>query len=307
MSWPNDSSATARTTIDKQRYVGRFAPSPTGPLHIGSLTTAVASFLHARQAGGEWLVRIDDIDPPREEAGAADRILAALEALQLDWDGPVLHQSSRLPAYAEAAGQLAGAGLAYRCSCSRSRLRAKGARRYPGTCRNRATHDGPTALRVRVDEVERSFPDDLQGVVRNTLYESTGDFVVMRRDGLPAYHLAVVLDDAFQGVTHIVRGIDLLDTTAAHRHLRKLLKLPNPRYLHLPVIVNSRNQKLSKQTGATGVDVEAPGRLAATVLKYLGAEIPAELAGAPPVELWRWAGEHWSVEQLRGLRAIHER
>ncbi len=288
------------------RYVGRFAPSPTGPLHIGSLTTAVASYLHARQSGGEWLLRIEDIDPPREVAGASERILAALDALELHWDQPVLYQSSRLEIYKEAARQLFGAGLAYRCSCSRSQLRAKGATRYPGICRTRKTHDGPTALRARVDDAGESFVDDLQGVVRSTLRESTGDFVIVRRDGLPAYHLAAVLDDAFQGVTTIVRGIDLLDTTAAHGHLRKLLNLPDPRYLHVPVIVNARDQKLSKQTGARGVDIGASAELAATALDYLGAPIPDDLQGARPAELWTWARQHWSVESLKGMRSIPE-
>ncbi len=289
------------------RYVGRFAPSPTGPLHIGSLTTAVASYLHARQSGGEWLLRIEDIDPPREVAGASERILAALDALELHWDRPVLYQSSRLEIYKEAARQLFGAGLAYRCSCSRSQLRAKGATRYPGICRTRTTHDGPTALRARVDDAGESFVDDLQGVVRSTLRESTGDFVIVRRDGLPAYHLAAVLDDAFQGVTTIVRGTDLLDTTAAHGHLRKLLNLPDPRYLHVPVIVNARDRKLSKQTGARGVDIGASAELAATALDYLGAPIPDDLRGARPAELWTWARQHWSVESLKGMRSIRER
>jgi len=298
---------TAQAPGQQSGYVGRFAPSPTGPLHIGSLTTAVASYLHARQAGGEWLIRIEDIDPPREVAGASDRILTTLEALQLHWDGTVLYQSSRLEAYARAAQGLFDAGLAYHCSCSRSQLRAQGARRYPGSCRTRKTHDGPTALRVRVDDAETSFVDTLQGVVRSTLCESTGDFVIVRRDGLPAYHLAAALDDALQGVTTIVRGIDLLDTTAAHRHLRKLLNLPDPHYLHLPVIVNARDQKLSKQTGARGVDIGVPAELAATALDYLGAPIPDELRGARPEDLWKWAQRHWSIELLRGMRSIRER
>ena len=287
-------------------YVGRFAPSPTGPLHIGSLTSAVASFLHARQSDGEWLVRIEDIDPPREAAGAADQILKALEALDLHWDRSVLYQSSRLEAYAETARELFRDGLAYRCSCSRSQLRAQGvgALRYPGTCRKRSNHTGPTALRIRVDQVENGYVDGLQGTVPSTLYDSTGDYVIVRRDGLPAYHLAVVLDDALQGVTSVVRGIDLLETTAVHRHLRTLLSLPNPQYLHLPVLVNERGQKLSKQTGAAGVDTSAPSELAAMVLDYLGAMIPAPLRGARPAELWEWAWDHWTIESLERKRTI---
>jgi glutamyl-Q tRNA(Asp) synthetase len=289
-------------------YVGRFAPSPTGPLHLGSLVTAVASFLHARQARGEWLVRIEDIDPPREVAGAADAILRTLEAFELEWDRPVLYQSSRLATYAEAAGRLLADGLAFRCRCSRSEIRSANegeSARYPGTCRNASIAPSDAAVRVRVDPGRVSFRDGLQGTMETDLALTLGDYVVMRRDGLPAYHLAVVLDDAEQGITTIVRGVDLLDSTAAHVHLQGVLGFTTPQYYHVPVVVNEQKQKLSKQTGATAVDA---GHRAAAVraLELLGLPVPRELTNERPGALWQWALERWRIESLCERRALAE-
>ena len=287
-------------------YVGRFAPSPTGPLHLGSLATAAASFLHARQARGEWLVRIEDIDPPREVPGAADDILRTLEAFDLEWDGAVLYQSRRLAAYAAAAQRLFASGQAFRCVCSRSDIRAANdgeSGRYPGTCRDRHVEAGDAAIRVRVESASVVFDDALQGTIVSDLAASVGDYVVMRRDGLPAYHLAVVLDDAAQGVTTVVRGVDLLDSTAAHVHLQGVLGLRTPKYFHLPIVVNERNQKLSKQTGAAPVDARDP-RSATKVLELLGVEVPRALAGERPRALWRWALDRWSIDSLRGKREL---
>ena len=290
-------------------YVGRFAPSPTGPLHLGSLATAVASYLHARQAGGEWLVRIEDIDPPREVPGATDAILRTLEAFELEWDRSVLYQSTRLAAYDEVAARLLAAGDAFHCRCSRSEIRAANegeSGRYPGTCRDLRVPPGDAAVRVRVDAGLVASNDGLQGAIETDLAASLGDYVVMRRDSLPAYHLAVVLDDAEQGVTTIVRGVDLLDSTAAHIHLQGVLGLPTPRYYHLPVVVNEQGQKLSKQTGATAVD---PGdrAAAATVLDLLGLTVPPALADERPAVLWQWAIEHWSIDALKRRRALAQR
>jgi glutamyl-Q tRNA(Asp) synthetase len=287
-------------------YVGRFAPSPTGPLHVGSLATAVASFLHARQAHGEWLVRIEDIDPPREARGAADEILRTLEAFELEWDAPVVYQSRRLAAYDAAAERLLATGRAFRCRCSRSEIRAANegeSGRYPGTCRDRQIPPGDAAVRARVDRGLVIFDDGLQGTIETDLAASLGDYVVVRRDGLPAYHLAVVLDDAEQRVTTIVRGVDLLDSTAAHVHLQGLLGLATPSYYHLPVVVNERGQKLSKQTGATAVDTR-DGAAAAAVLELLGLAVPPALAGERPGVLWKWALERWSIDSLRGKREL---
>lgn len=288
-------------------YVGRFAPSPTGPLHIGSLATAVASFLHARQALGRWLVRIEDIDPPREVAGAADDILRTLESFDLTWDGTVVYQSSRREIYEAASQRLVRDGHAFLCSCTRSELRADsegGAGRYPGTCRGKTRHERATAVRVRVDGATEPFVDGLQGEIATSLAETVGDYVIRRRDGLPAYHLAVVLDDAAQDVTTVVRGVDLLDSTIAHRHLQRALGLPTPEYFHVPVVVSADGQKLSKQTGALPVGIAEPASVARRVLQALGAPVPRELSGAPPRELWPWAVARWRIDSLRGQRAL---
>ena len=268
------------------------------------MTTAVASYLHARQAAGQWLVRIEDIDPPREVAGASDRILRTLEAFDLYWDGPVLYQSRRGDEYAAAAQRLLGEDLAFRCSCSRSTLREVGAEQgpYPGTCRTRGVHGEATSIRVRVDAAPVQFVDGLQGDLVADLTATTGDYVIWRRDGLPAYHLAVVLDDAAQGVTTVVRGSDLLEPTAVHVHLQRTLGLPTPRYFHTPIVLNAEGQKLSKQTGAIPVESRFKTRLARQALGLLGADVPKELAGASPRELWRWAIENWQIDKLRGRR-----
>lgn len=286
------------------RYVGRFAPSPTGPLHLGSLTTAVASYLHARQAGGQWLVRIEDIDPPRAVPGASDDILRTLEAFDLHWDGPVLYQSQRHEQYAATAQRLLLHGLAFRCSCSRSALREAGAEGgpYPGTCRTRTIHEQPTALRVFVEAGLERFIDGLQGEIVTDLAATTGDYVIWRRDDLPAYHLAVVTDDAAQGVTTIVRGCDLIEPTAVHLHLQRVLGLEAPQYFHTPVLLNASGQKLSKQTGAVAVRAADRAAVAHRVLERLGATVPNELAGSTPRDLWRWAVEDWRIESLRNRR-----
>jgi glutamyl-Q tRNA(Asp) synthetase len=265
----------------------------------------VASNLHARRVRGQWLVRIEDIDPPREVAGAADEILHTLEAFDLEWDGDVVFQSTRLDVYREAAQSLLAAGLAFHCRCSRSEIRAGNdgqAGRYPGTCRERRLPAGDAAVRVRVEPGIVALADELQGPSDTDLAGTTGDYVVVRRDELPAYHLAVVVDDAAQGVTNVVRGIDLLESTPAHDHLQRALKLPIPRYCHLPVLVNAQGQKLSKQTGATAVTAHEPG-IAADVLRLLGLTVPAELMRERPRVLWQWAIERWDPAHLRGIRA----
>jgi glutamyl-Q tRNA(Asp) synthetase len=275
-------------------------------LHLGSLVTAVASFLHARQSRGEWLVRIEDIDPPREARGAADRILAMLDAFELTWDREVLYQSTRREAYDAVAEQLLAAGLAFRCRCSRSEIRAANdgeSGRYPGTCRHRRVPAVDSAVRMRVDTAPIRFEDALQGEIATDLGASLGDYVVVRRDGLPAYHLAVVLDDGTQGVTTIVRGVDLLDSTAAHIHLQRALGLPTPEYFHLPVLVDERRQKLSKQTGAPAIE-GYDAATAVTVLGLLGLEVPPALVGDRAGILWQWALDRFDITALRGKREL---
>ena len=290
-------------------YVGRFAPSPTGPLHAGSLLTAVASFLHARQAGGEWLVRIEDIDPPREAPGAADDILRTLEACDLGWDRSVLRQSRRFDAYGDACAGLLRRGLAFRCRCSRSELRAfsaehGGAGGYPGTCRALRLSSEDCAVRMRVDEDWPPFDDPLQGRFEAPRAAGYHDYVIFRRDGLPAYHLAVVVDDAYQGITTVVRGRDLLECVPAQRHLQQALGIAEPAYLHLPILTTPTGQKLSKQTGARAVDARNPALAALETLRRLGAEPPRELHGARPAELWDWAIAHWRIEALSGIAEL---
>ena len=290
-------------------YVGRFAPSPTGPLHVGSLIAVLASYLHARRAAGQWLVRIEDIDPPREVPGAADRILATLEAFDLEWDRAVHYQSARLARYAAVAQSLLEDGRAFHCSCTRSELQETSevgelGARYPGLCRPRATHDRATAIRVRVDQGDVNFVDGLQGAQTHDLSALTGDYVIVRKDALPAYHLAAVLDDAEFGITHVVRGIDLLQATAVHIHLQRVLGVASPDYLHVPILVNEAGQKLSKQTGAAAVDDEAAASTAVTLLAYLGVRTPRELVGARPRELWSWAVDTWDPASLAGRTRI---
>ncbi len=293
------------------QYVGRFAPSPSGPLHLGSLTAAVASYLHARRSQGEWLVRIEDIDPPREMPGATGMILEALEAFDLSWDRDVLYQSQHLEDYQRVAAELLAEGRAYRCSCSRRDIREEGRAgplgyRYAGHCRRRKRHTRATAIRVRSDASAGSFEDGLQGPHRYDVHASVGDYVRFRSDGLPAYHLAVVLDDARQGITHIVRGIDLLHMTGLHIHLQQTLDLPTPQYLHVPIIVNSAGQKLSKRTGARPVEPRDTAAYAHEILMYLGLKPPLSMHGARPRDLWAWACEYWPPDAMQGQTELVE-
>jgi glutamyl-Q tRNA(Asp) synthetase len=290
-------------------YVGRFAPSPTGPLHLGSLSTAVASFLHARQNGGRWLVRIEDLDPPRTVPGAADGILSTLDAMALHWDGDVLYQSARSAEYRSIAEQLLERGLAFRCDCSRRMLRGhiedpELGPRYPGTCRRRGLSALDTAIRVRVDAAPVTFEDAVQGEITVDLERLLGDYLIYRRDAVPAYHLAVVVDDDAQSVTTIVRGSDLLRSSAVHLHLGSLLGFQPARYVHVPVLTHASGEKMSKQRGAARVDIRNPGALGAQILEWLGSPPPAELAGAPPDELWEWGAEHWRCDRLHGQLAV---
>ena len=252
-------------------YVGRFAPSPTGPLHLGSLCTALASYLDARQATGQWLLRIEDIDPPREPAGAALSIIASLTAHGLIPPAPVLWQSTRAAAYDHAVQQLLDTGEAFHCTCSRQEL-AGGA--HASSCpRSIEPPEEPAAVRVRMPSEPLAFDDALLG--RVSLPAPAESFVVRRRDGLHAYQLAVVVDDAFQQVTHIVRGRDLLDSTPFQLHLQALLGLPRPRYAHLPLLVNAEGQKLSKQNLAPAIDDARAAENIRQCLMALGQTAPA--------------------------------
>jgi glutamyl-Q tRNA(Asp) synthetase len=287
--------------------VGRFAPSPTGPLHFGSLLAAAASYLQARRHGGRWLVRIEDIDPPREQPGATERILEALDSYGFEWDGPVVYQSRSQPAHEAALARLLEAGSAYRCGCSRSDLadapRGPLGIIYPGTCRAGCSAD-ETAIRVRTDDSEVAFVDALQGPQQQHLESESGDFVIWRRDGLVAYHLAVVVDDYEQGVTEIVRGIDLMDSTCRQIWLQRQLGYPTPDYLHIPVAAHADGQKLSKLTGAKAVPLGRPERILVQVLAALGQHPPEDLDDASLQEIWSWGMQHWHIEALAGRTRV---
>jgi glutamyl-Q tRNA(Asp) synthetase len=304
------SDPDATVYLETSTYRGRFAPSPTGPLHLGSLVTAIASYLEARRHGGQWLVRIEDLDPPREVAGAADDMLRTLEAFGLHWDGAVEYQSRRHDHYDHALERLQREGHLYACGCSRREI-AAAARRgpagpiYPGTCRKGVRLGrGLHALRVRTDETALTFHDRLQGPMRHNLEQEVGDFVLRRADGLYAYHLAVVVDDAAQGITDIVRGSDLLDSTPCHLHLQVLLQLATPSYLHLPAIVDARGVKLSKQTGAPAVCGGDPVPDLHRALALLGQAPPPDLARARLSELWAWALASWRPTAIPRRRAL---
>jgi len=262
------------------------------------MVAAVGSFLQARSQGGEWLVRIEDIDPPRETPGASSAILRTLERFGLCWDGGILYQSQRSAAYLEALDQLRREGLLYFCNCSRSELAAscRSGRYgpiYHGHCRPSRAHTG--ALRVMTDNKEIAFDDGVRGPFKQRIESEIGDFVIRRADGLFSYQLAVVVDDAAQGISEVVRGSDLLDNTPRQIYLQQRLGYPTPHYIHLPIALNPLGQKLSKQTGAAAIDTIAPTQLLLQVLEFLGQQPPADLIEATLEEMWDWAIAHWQL------------
>lgn len=292
------------------RYRGRFAPSPTGPLHFGSLVAAAGSFLEARSRGGEWLVRMEDLDPPRVVPGAADDILRTLEALGFAWDGAIEWQSRRDDAYHAALERLRETGLVYPCACSRKEVADSAVTGiegfvYPGTCRGGLPPGRePRALRLNTAGQAVEFEDALQGKVRQQLDTEIGDFVVYRADRVFAYQLAVVVDDAWQEITHVVRGADLLASTPRQIWLQRLLGYPTPEYLHLPVAVNAAGEKLGKQTGAAAVPAADPLPSLLAALDFLGHPPPPQLARGRARDLWAWAMENWDSSRLPRKRTI---
>ncbi len=283
-------------------YVGRFAPSPTGPLHAGSLVAALASFLDARAHGGRWLLRIEDLDPPREVAGAAEDIVSTLSAFGFEHDGAIEYQSRRGPRYQQAFDALRDRGLIYPCACTRREIADSATRAgreqprhgelvYPGTCRHGiAQGRAPRAWRVRVDDAVVEWTDRNGASFREALADEVGDFVLRRADGLWAYQLAVVVDDASQGVTDVVRGADLIGSTARQIHLQRLLGYPTPRYLHLPVVTDAHGEKLSKQTGARALDARDAVVELNRAMAHLGLA-PVDADGV--ADFWPRAVERW--------------
>ncbi|MBY4678290.1 tRNA glutamyl-Q(34) synthetase GluQRS [Marinobacterium arenosum] len=288
-------------------YIGRFAPSPTGLLHFGSLLAALASYLDARARQGRWLLRIEDLDPPREHPGARIVIPQTLERFGLHWDGPISYQSDRLHHYQQALEQLLEQQSAYRCDCSRSAIQKRtGSNLYDRYCLLQPPHEQQQcAIRVHVDSRSLAFDDQIQGPQQYRLDQDSGDFVIRRKDGLFAYQLAVVVDDYLQGISHVVRGCDLLDETPKQIRLQRLLGYPQPHYCHIPVASNAAGQKLSKQTFAAPLDDQQPVPQLLAALRFLGQRPDSTLTDARAEELLSWAVENWRPEQIPRRPSIH--
>ena len=292
-------------------YVGRFAPSPTGPLHYGSLLAATASYLQAKSHQGKWLVRIENIDPPREIKDAATNILSTLEWFQFEWDEKPLYQSTRFEYYRSICDELVAQEHVYACSCSRKKIAENAqktalGRRYPGTCANKKlpTNNITFNLRLRVSEQPISYQDLHYGLQNHNLLSEIGDIIIYRKENLPSYSLAVVLDDAMQGITEVVRGIDLLPFTPVQIHLCKLLKFSIPKFLHIPIIVNQQGQKLSKQSYAPAITHHNCAKTLVQVLNDLGQQIPEELAKDSLTDIWNWAIKHWDRKKIPRAKEI---
>lgn len=293
-------------------YAGRFAPSPTGPLHFGSLVTALASFLRARQQKGRWLVRIEDIDPPRQPGGAIESILGSLIAHGLDWDGELAFQSKRSSHYDQAIEQLRLCGLIYPCDCSRKQIKEAGSKPgdaglgaiYPGTCRHSPPlHSDSLALRMRVNNEVIRFDDLLQGPQEQNLSKASGDFLIRRRDGLYSYALAGTVDDILQGITEIIRGADLLSETPRHIYLTRKLGCKVPEYGHVAVALNPAGQKLSKQQGARALDDGRAGENLAAALRFLRLPVEHEVSRLPIKEIIDWAISNFSLDAIKGIES----
>ncbi len=298
------------TPLHRQKYRGRFAPSPTGPLHFGSLIAAVGSYLQAKTQNGEWLVRMEDLDTPRNVPGAADEILRTLEAFGFAWDGAVIYQSQRDEFYRAALERLATLGATFACACSRkeiadSSLLGIEGPVYPGTCRaGLAAGRSGRAIRARVGSVAIEFRDLIQESITQHLATQIGDFVLRRADGIVAYQLAVVVDDADQGITQIIRGADLLASTPRQIFLQRLLGYAALSYGHLPVATNHAGEKLSKQTLAQPLDINKAPNLLFDALRFLGQNPPPVLQQSSQASLWDWAFRHWSLAKVPPAQAI---
>ncbi len=279
-------------------YIGRFAPSPSGPLHFGSLIAALGSYFQARSQRGVWRVRIEDLDPPREMPGAADAILRALEAYQLAWDGEVVYQSQRHALYQQQIDTWLQQGAAYYCDCTRKQIKDAGGF-YLGTCRDKQLKPSPEcAIRLTMRHPVSAFTDLRHGVMTIPSALAQEDFIIKRRDGLFAYNLAVVIDDIDQGVTEVVRGADLIEPTGRQISLYQLLNHPPVSYLHLPLAMDSDGQKLSKQNHAPAINTRDPKPTLIAAMNFLGFTIPNAVTGANIGEILQWGIDHWHLSQL---------
>ena len=285
-------------------YIGRFAPSPTGPLHMGSLVTAVASYCQAKSKQGKWLLRIEDLDPPREIEGASNDIIMTLEACGFEWDGEIIYQSQRSNYYEQVLDQLKELELSYPCGCSRADITASGQQtslgvRYPGTCREGLPKGkSPRSIRMKTSTEKITFVDKMQGEINLDPEQDTGDFVIKRADGEYAYQLAVVVDDALQNITEIVRGSDLLNLTTRQIYLQRALNYTTPSYAHVPVLVNQLGDKLSKQNLAKAIDKSNLPASLYQALCYLNQAPPKDLIHAEINEIWEWATMNWQITNV---------
>ncbi len=281
-------------------YIGRFAPSPSGPLHFGSLVAAVGSYLQAKSQQGKWLVRIEDIDPPREVAGASEDILATLVAYGLVWDGDVIYQSQQTPHYEAVLATLNQQDLSYACACTRKLIKQQGGL-YLGNCRNKNLAIAGNALRINVAKLAQPithFYDQLQGDITLDVQHTDEDFIIKRKDGLYAYNLAVSIDDINQGITQVVRGADLLPATGKQLSLYQLLTKPAPSYIHLPLVVTEPGVKLSKQNHALAIDKQKPVPTLLKALSFLGHQVPEHVDKSSCATILNWAVQNWHLRNV---------
>jgi len=290
----------AKSTI----YKGRFAPSPTGAVHFGTLLAAVGSYLQAKKNNGEWLIRMEDVDLTRKVEGADTDILHTLEAFGFEWQGEVLYQSAQNEYYEEALQQLIKQSLVFPCLCTRKQLAQSSSNIYPGSCRShKLPEKNEHALRLITSDIDIMFNDAIMGKQSQNMSKQCGDFIIKRRDALFAYQLAVVVDDAMQGITEIVRGADLLDSTPRQIYLQQLLGYHTPTYCHLPLVVDANGNKISKSEGAAKVDVKNREKQLCEVLKFLQQNPPADLSDCSLNDIWQWAIDNWTIDQLTGAKS----
>lgn len=286
-------------------YRGRFAPSPTGPVHFGTLIAAVGSYLQAKKNQGKWLMRMEDVDITRKVDGADTDILHTLEAYGFEWDGAIIYQSKQTEYYEQALEQLVSESMVFPCTCSRKKLAETNSNIYPGFCRSahlpvKSEH----ALRVLADNINIEFDDAVMGTQRQNIEQQCGDFIIRRRDNLFAYQLAVVVDDTLQNISEVVRGADLLDSTARQIYLQQLLQYPTPDYCHLPLAVDAAGNKISKSEGAASVGLKNKEKSLISALNFLGQQAPVELVKSPIDDIWEWAVTHWDIQRVPRMKNI---
>ncbi len=282
-----------------QFYRGRFAPSPTGPVHFGTLIAAVGSYLQAKKNNGEWLIRIEDVDITRKVKDADSDILNTLESFGFEWDGDIMYQSRQTEYYENTLQQLMAQSLVFPCTCSRKQLAETGEQLYPGICRQRRLPETKEhALRLLAKNITVEFTDAIMGKQKQNIKQQCGDFIIKRRDHLFAYQLAVVVDDARQQITEIVRGSDLLDCTARQIYLQQQLHYTSPDYCHLPLAIDKTGNKISKSEGAARVDIQHKEKLLLTALVFLGQHPPSQLSGSHCSDIWQWAISHWNINTV---------